>query len=158
MPTHFPRRRFLAAALAGLAAPLALVPPVLAQSADDPVDTVKALFAKRSQAPDAPFMSARLKRLFAAQRHRARTADGPLPGLDFDYLCNCQEEEDNWRQTLRYEVNGRTDRTAKVIASFKNYEQRQTTFSLVKENGKWLIDEIHSQGSDPMSRLLQMRD
>uniref|UniRef100_UPI0013DD6CEB hypothetical protein n=1 Tax=Stenotrophomonas maltophilia TaxID=40324 RepID=UPI0013DD6CEB len=62
----------------------------------DPIDTVKALLATTQEAREAAFLSTRLKRLFATQRQRARRADGPLPGLDFDFRCNCQEEEDNW--------------------------------------------------------------
>lgn len=152
------RRQLLALSASGLCTVLAATSPLLAQSATDPVDTVKALLATTQEAREAAFLSARLKRLFAAQRQRARRADGPLPGLDFDFRCNCQEEEDNWKQTLRYAMAARAERTARVTVTFKNFEEREATYSLVLENGKWLVDDIQYQGGEPISRTLQRRE
>lgn len=152
------RRRMLAFSLSGLAAAIGGASPLRAQSATDPIDTVKALLATTQEAREAAFLSARLKRLFAAQRQRARRADGPLPGLDFDFRCNCQEEEDNWKQTLRYAVAARTERSARVTVRFKNFEEREATYSLVLENAKWLVDDIQYQGGEPISRTLQRRE
>ncbi|QCI63274.1 DUF3828 domain-containing protein [Phreatobacter stygius] len=152
------RRRALALSLAGLTAAIAAPSQLRAQSATDPIDTVKALLATTQEAREPAFMSARLKRLFAVQRQRARRADGPLPGLDFDFRCNCQEEEDNWKRTLRYTIAARTERTARVTVKFKNFEEREATYSLVLENGKWLVDEIQHQGGEAISRSLQRRE
>uniref|UniRef100_UPI0013DB14E2 hypothetical protein n=1 Tax=Streptococcus pneumoniae TaxID=1313 RepID=UPI0013DB14E2 len=64
------RRQVLALSVSGLATALAAASPLLAQSATDPIDTVKALLATTQEAREAAFLSTRLKRLFATQRQR----------------------------------------------------------------------------------------
>lgn len=152
MTAPFSRRGALALPL------LAFVGPVAAQAPGDPIDAVKDFYARANDRNDSRFMSRRLAGLFAAQRRRARRMDSPLSGLDADYLCGCQEEEDNWKATLRYELVSRTERAARVLVKFKNFDERQATFSLIVENGRWTIDDIHHAGGEPHSRLLQRRD
>lgn len=152
MTSRLPRWSVLALALAAGS----IMPPVAAaQSAITPLDTVKALYAKARQAPDAPYMSARLRELFAAQRERAAARGTPMPGLGFNYLSLLRDDEGNWRRTLRYDEGRRVNRTAQVVARFTNAAPRRTTFTLIFENGRWLIDDIAPDNSQPMSQLLQ---
>lgn len=160
MTLHPSRRCFVFAGAAGLA--LAARPAWSEAGAESPVDTVKALYAKPANAPDAPFLSRRLKRLFAAQRARARRTSDVLAGLDFDYSCGCQDYDETFKQTLRYELARLTPRTAQVTAHFGLFGAPRTiVYSLVKENGRWLIDDITGSagpGADwRMSRLLRTR-
>ncbi|MCZ0735806.1 DUF3828 domain-containing protein [Phreatobacter sp. AB_2022a] len=160
MTLQLSRRDFVFGGAAGLA--LTAGPAWSAASAESPVDTVKALYAKPVGASDAPFLSRRLKRLFAAQRARARRTSDVLAGLDFDYSCGCQDYDEAFRQTLRYDLAGLTARTAQVTAHFGLFgASRAIVYSLVKENGRWLIDDIAGSagpGADwRMSRLLRTR-
>lgn len=131
-------------------------------SAAEPVDTVKALYARPQNSADTPFLSARLKRLFAAQRARGRRSGDAMAGLDFDYACSCQDYDDAFRQSLDYAETNRTARSATVTAKFALFGAgREVAYSLIRENGKWLIDDISGSagpGHDwVMSRLLRMR-
>uniref|UniRef100_UPI0013D458A6 hypothetical protein n=1 Tax=Klebsiella michiganensis TaxID=1134687 RepID=UPI0013D458A6 len=80
-----------------------------------------------------PYMSVRLRELFAAQRQRAEARGTPMPGLGFSYLSLLRDDEGNWRRTLRYDVGRRANRTAQVVARFTNAAPRRTTFSLIFE-------------------------
>lgn len=138
-----------AAAIPGLA---------LAQSADDPVATVREFYAVANETNDLRFFTAGLRRLFERQRRRARELDSPLPGLDADYLCNCQEEQDNWKTTLRYEQIARSGAVARVRVRFHNFQDREALFTLNRENGRWLIDDIRHQNGTPWQDLLRRQD
>lgn len=160
MTAKVSRRRFVFGTLAGLA--LTVDPAWSQANAESAVDTIKALYAKPAGAADAPFLSRRLKRLFEAQRARARRTSDVLPGLDFDYACGCQDYDEAFKQTLRYELAGLTPRTAEVTAHFSLFgAPRAIVYRLVKENGRWLIDDIAGTvgpGADwRMSRLLRTR-
>lgn len=154
MTSRLPRRHMLVLVLAAASA---APDKAAAQSAINPVDTVRALYAKAKEAPDAPYMSARLRGLFATQRRRAEARGGaPMPGLGFSYLSLRRDDEGHWRRTLRYQEGPRTHRTARVVARFTNGTPYRTTFSLIFENGRWLIDDIEPENTGPMSQLLQM--
>ncbi|WP_163353386.1 hypothetical protein, partial [Escherichia coli] len=72
MTPDLARRRLLALGLAGFAAAAAPFGPARAEtthfgpSGAEPVDTVKALYGRPQSFADTPFLSARLRRLFAA--------------------------------------------------------------------------------------------
>lgn len=146
-------RRSLLTALAALTPGLAF-----AQSADDPVATVREFYAVANENTDLRFFTAGLKRLFERQRRRARELDSPLPGLDTDYLCNCQEEQDNWKTTLRFDQIARAGTVARVRVRFHNFEDREAVFTLNRENGRWLIDDIRHQNGTPWQDLLRRQD
>ncbi|MFX5622941.1 hypothetical protein ABTE00_22560, partial [Acinetobacter baumannii] len=71
------------------------------------------------------------------------------------YLSLRRDDEGNWRRTLRYQEGPRANRTARVVASFTNGTPYRTTFNMIFENSRWLIDDIELENSEPMSRLLQ---
>lgn len=156
---RLPSRRGIVALALGACGLAALPRMLFAQSADDPVETVKALYAKPQSAPDAPFMTRRLARLFAAQRARARRTSDVLAGLDFDYLCACQDSDEAFKQQLTYGVSDRTAGTATVTARFPLFNaSREVVFRMRRENRRWLVDDIRGTGSNEwMASLLRRR-
>jgi hypothetical protein len=151
-------RRTVVAALAVLPAGWR---PALAQSADDPVATVRSLYARHAGTSDQPFLSARLKRLFDEQIARSRKADEVMPGLDFDYACGCQDHDDGFRLTLRIALVARQGTSAEVVSTFRLFDQDgEIRFDLVHEGGRWLIDDARRPGPDgwTLSHLLQMQN
>jgi len=146
-------RRALGLALSSLA----LAPRMAAaQSADDPVETVRTFFATVNERNEATFLTKEFNRLFARQRRRSREQDSPMPGLDADYLCLCQEEEDGWKNTLRFELVAKADnRVARVRVRFRNFEEREVIYALNRENGRWLIDNIEPPGERSWQYRLQ---
>lgn len=151
-------RRTVVAALAALPA---VWRPALAQSADDPVATVRGLYDRRTGTSDQPFLSARLKRLFDEQIARSRQADEVMPGLDFDYACGCQDHDDGFRASVRLTQAARDATSAEVVSSFRLFGQdSEIRFDLVHENGRWLIDDVRQPGTDgwTLSHLLQTRN
>ncbi|QCI63273.1 DUF3828 domain-containing protein [Phreatobacter stygius] len=168
MTSRLARQRMLALVLAGLVAATWRLDTASAEtthggpSSAAPVDTVTALYRKPQGLSDGPFLSARLRRLFAAQRARGHRTGDAMAGLDFNYACSCQDYDDAFKQSLSYAETGRTSRSATVTARFMLFGAgREVTYSLIRENGKWLIDDISGSagpGHDwVMSRLLRMR-
>jgi hypothetical protein len=150
------RRGMLAIASGLLAA--ALPGAALTQSTTDPVDTIRSLYARPQGISDAPFLSRRLAALFAAQRKRSQETDDVMPGLDFDYTCGCQDYDDAFKQTLQIVAGPRTDTRATVLARFRLFHRdTEIAYSLVREDGRWLIDDITGRGENGwiMSELLQ---
>ncbi|WP_439575666.1 DUF3828 domain-containing protein [Phreatobacter sp.] len=154
-----PSRRVM---VAGLAVQAWLVPATpRAQSADDPVATVRGLYGRQQGTSDQPFLSARLKRLFDEQIARSRQADEVMPGLDFDYACGCQDYDEGFRTTLRLTAGTRDAASAEVVATFRLFDQdSEIRFDLTYENGRWLIDDARRTGTDgwTLSHLLQMQN
>lgn len=153
-----PSRRAL---LSGIATLAALPGPALAQSADDPVATVRSLYDRPTGTSDQPFLSARLKRLFDEQIARSRQADEVMPGLDFDYACGCQDHDDGFRTSLRLAQAARDAASAEVVSSFRLFGQDgEIRFDLIHETGRWLIDDVRQPGTDgwTLSHLLQTQN
>ncbi len=153
-------RRTLAAALILVAA------PALAQQAagPDPVAALRAFYAKPERAPVEPFMSPRLRRLYAAQQERSRRSGDVMSGLDFAFACGCQDHDENYQARNRYRLVSRDERTAKVTVTLKIFadqpETQDITYDLALVNGRWLIDDVSGASGDiawVLSRLLQIR-
>ncbi|WP_224368896.1 hypothetical protein [Hyalangium versicolor] len=129
---------------------------VLAQSAKDPVETVRAFYAKDSiRAYE--FYSKRLKGLFVrGDKEVEKRGDGQAL-IDFDFRVNGQDTKDGWEKTLHFELLSREDKSAEVKATFENYTPQEVRYSLVLEKGRWMIDDVHSTGKDTwrLSKLLE---
>ncbi|MCA0319551.1 MAG: YbjP/YqhG family protein [Proteobacteria bacterium] len=158
MTSHSKAFPLLSRRTLGLAVAASALAPrlALAQSATDPVETVRTFFATVNERNERTFLTREFNRLFARQRRRSREMDSPLPGLDADYLCLCQEEEDGWKNTLRFELVAKVDnRVARVRVKFRNYEEREVIYALHFENGRWLIDNIEPPGERSWQYRLQ---
>lgn len=159
------RRSLLAAALA---ATPALAQPAFAQPANaqgaDPIEALRAFYARPQTTPAERFMTPRLKRLYEAQQRRARRTEDVLPGLDFQFFCGCQDNDDDFATRNTYALAGRTERTARIVVTLQLFaaqpETTRLTFTMALQDGRWLIDDVAGRGGVGdwlWSRLLQMR-
>ena len=120
--------------------------PVLAQSTDSPVETVRAFYEKDSMRFYG-FYSKRLKSLFQRDDRRAKRSGG-MGNLDFAFHVDGQDTEDGWKDTLRLKEVSREDKRAEVQVNFKNFTPHELRYSLVREGGQWRIDDVRSVGED----------
>jgi hypothetical protein len=120
----------------------ALSPPALAGEGrqPEPVDIVHAFYAKDS-VHAYELYSERLKKLFAADERRAGGGEGCL---DFAFYVNGQDTVDGWEQTLHLESVRQTKARAEVKATFTSFGPQEIRYDLVREHGRWLIDDARS--------------
>ncbi|WP_224248016.1 DUF3828 domain-containing protein [Hyalangium gracile] len=118
--------------------------PALAQSAQDPVETVRAFYAK-DNIRAYEFYSKRLKGLFVQDQKQSEKT-GEMGSIDFAFHVNAQDTEDGWQKSLRLELLSRKGKRAEVKATFKNFTPQDLRYSLVLEGGRWLIDDVRSVG------------
>lgn len=137
--------------------------PALAQG-PDPVEALRAFYARPQNVPVERFMTPRLKRLYEAQQRRARRTEDVLPGLDFQFFCGCQDSDDDFAPRNTYALASRTERTARIVVTLKLFaaqpETTRLTFTMAQQNGRWLIDDVAGRGGVGdwlWSRLLQAR-
>lgn len=121
---------------------LSLATPAAAQPAGDAVTAVKAIYAA-SDPTKAKVYSKRLQALFDKDAKQAR---GEVGNLDFDFAVNGQDTQEGYRKTLRYETTAAGADKAVVKVRFKNFEPQLLEYALVRENGRWVIDEVRSLG------------
>lgn len=134
LASDLPMRLALALLLALLAA------PALAQSATDPVETVRAFYAA-DDTNAVRFYARRLRSLYERDRKQAR---GEVGRLDFAFHVNGQDTEDDWRRTLALKAVSGTDGEAEVQATFRNFAPQDLRYDLVREGGRWLIADVRS--------------
>jgi hypothetical protein len=116
-----------------------------AQSQADPVAFVQGLYRgyepgrKPLQLEKQPF-SLRMRKLFAAD---AVYAQGEVGRLDFDPIVNAQD----WKLSgLKVTLVSKSDDVGAIVdAAFNDLGSKERIrFTLVRENGKWVIDEIQA--------------
>jgi hypothetical protein len=117
-------------------------PAVAAESSafSDPVAVVRA-FYDRDSIRAYEFYSSRLKRLFIED---VRRSGGDMGNLTFAFHVNAQDTETGWEQTLKVELVKREKSRAEVRATFQNFRPQDIRYTLVREKGKWLIDDARS--------------
>jgi hypothetical protein len=129
-------------------------PATSAAAGQGPVELVRALYARDSvRAYD--LYSARLRALFEADE---RAAEGGTGNLDFAFHLCGQDASEGWEQTLAFELVGRGERHATVRVTFVSFkEAHELHYALVREKGRWLIDDVRSFGSQRwvLSRILK---
>ena len=123
---------------------LLLPAPLLAQSAENPIDTVKAVYADESREVESKLYSKRLNALYAAADRNSKKLNQPVSGLDFDPTADGQDTEDNFKKTLRYTLLTSNEQAAQVRANFKNFKPVALVYRLVKEDGAWKVDDIRT--------------
>jgi hypothetical protein len=90
------------------------------------------------------FMSVRLRDLFAA--YEANASQDEVGAIDFDPFINAQDYSISDVTIVSETIDG--DR-ATVVAAFTNFDRRdELTYSLVREDGTWKIDDIESKNGD----------
>lgn len=132
-------------------ATLASLPMAAAQASPDEADAfVRALYASYSDSDDAdPWSGAQVwsRRMNALiERDRALAADGDLPYLDADPICNCQDWENlSVRSVALSPV--RADGSVEATVRFINAREDQTSLlKLVREAEGWRVDDVMNPG------------
>ncbi|TXN06408.1 DUF3828 domain-containing protein [Methylobacterium sp. WL103] len=126
-------------ALAALAL-VCLANPAAAQSATDPVETVRAFYAKDDTGA-VGFYAKRLRALYERDR---REAGNEVGRLDFAFTVNGQDTEANWQKTLKLVALSDDHERAQVQATFRNFTPQDLRYDLVREDGRWLIADVRS--------------
>jgi hypothetical protein len=140
-----------------LAAVLLLAVPASALAGEgrpsEPVDVVRAFYAKDSYRAY-EFYSQRLKKQFVDDDRRAGGEEGCLC---FAFYLNAQDTVDGWEQSLQLDAVRKTKTRAEVKATFTNFGPQELRYDLVREHGRWLIDDVRSVVGKTwvLSRILQ---
>ena len=117
-----------------------LASPAMAQSPTDPVETVRAFYAK-DDSNAVQFYAKRLRALYEKDR---KEANGEVGRLDFAFQVNGQDTEDDWAESLKLKALSVAEDRAEVQALFKNFSPQELRYDMVKENGTWLITDVRS--------------
>ncbi len=128
------RRAVLTLALALLTA------PALAQSATDPVETVRAFYA----ADDINAVRFYARRLRALYERDQREAKGEVGRLGFAFPVNGQDIEPGFAKSLTLAPLANDGDRAEVRATFRNGGPQELRYSLVREAGLWRIANVRS--------------
>ncbi len=142
------RRITLASALALLAA------PVHAQD-QGPQQLVRRFYRPGFDELQMP-MSRTLRQLVSAALERSRRLDEPVAGLDFAWTTGSQDGDGEIERTLVIRTVVQTLGNAVVEARFRDPRPQVVQYRVVKEEGRWVIDDIEYPGSrQRLARLLQ---
>ena len=129
------RRRAILALALGL-----LAGPVLAQSATDPVATVRAFYA----ADDINAVRFYAKGLRVLYERDQREAGGEVGRLGFAFHVNGQDTEPGFAKSLTLAPLSNEGDGAEVRATFRNGGPQELRYSLVREAGTWKIANVRS--------------
>ncbi|HXP04446.1 MAG TPA: DUF3828 domain-containing protein [Stellaceae bacterium] len=129
-----------------------------AQSQADPVAFIRAIYASYERDKLAAWFdrtySARLRQLIDADQKSAKAA-GDAGKFDWDPIINAQD----WKLTdIKVALVSQAGDRAVVDAAFHNLgSDQQMRFDLVRENGKWAIDDIAAVNKPrwSMSKILE---
>ncbi|GJE61496.1 YbjP/YqhG family protein [Methylobacterium trifolii] len=114
--------------------------PAAAQSATDPVATVRAFYAA-DDIDAVRFYARRLRTLYARDR---KEAAGEVGHLGFAFHVNGQDTQDGWQKTLALKALSAEADTAEVQATFRNFTPQDLRYDMVREDGRWLIADVRS--------------
>lgn len=128
------RRAVLALAFALLAG------PAFAQSATDPVETVRAFYA----ADDINAVRFYAKSLRVLYERDQREAKGEVGRLGFAFHVNGQDTEPGFAKSLALAPLSNDGERAEVRATFRNGGPQELRYNLVREAGAWTIANVRS--------------
>ena len=147
------RRFFLSGALALAAGPAIAQSQPQAQSA--PLALVRRFYAPGFDEVSMP-MSKALRKLFLAAKARSDRDEEPVAGLDFAWTLGAQDAEDGWQKTLAFRTIVQTLGNAIVEVRFRNGSPQVLQYRVVKEDGRWVIDEIeYLTAREKLSKLFE---
>ena len=138
-------KSLMALALLTLAA-LVAAPPAQAQAQTqaEPMALVKSFYVANFNDEKMP-LSARLAKLLDAAIANSKKINSPVEGLDFAWTMNAQDAEDGWEKSAKISETKRQDDRATVRALFRNNKRdNELLFDMVREGGKWKVDDISS--------------
>ncbi len=115
-----------------------------AQSATDPVETVRAFYAK-DDINAVRFYANGLRRLFERDQ---REAKGEVGRLGFAFHVNGQDTEPGFSKSLTLTPLVVEADRAEVQATFRNGSPQELRYSLLREGGLWKIADVRSLRKD----------
>jgi hypothetical protein len=87
-------------------------------------------------------------------RKDQQLAKGQVGVLDYDPICDCQDDADI--QNVSVSESSATSQRAKVVAKFKNGRRKvSVVFDLVLEGGEWKIYDVHGSLGGSLRKLLE---
>jgi hypothetical protein len=130
----------------------------LCQSLDEARTFVQRLFQGYEHgSPD--YLGPQARRIFSPRllgliRRDERLAHGEVGELDGDPICDCQDSADLGQ--VRVEVEDAGPGRARAHVRFVlQTEPRRATFDLVSAGGHWRIDDVHTNDTPSLVRLLE---
>jgi hypothetical protein len=117
-----------------------------ARAADDAtiIKLVKELYDANLVRDAEPF-APRLLALQEAAMAKSMELNEPVSGLDFDYVVNGQDYEENTHSSATFEVISKSDTKAEIKVTFNNGGPQELRYDVVPgEDGLWWIDEVRS--------------
>lgn len=139
-------RRFVLTALAALVVSGPLAAQGAAPAAADPVAFVRSLYASLGRPAEDGNFSVRLAALRAAAMAKSRELDEPVAGIDFDFRIDAQDHEPGTARSVRVDLIRAEGDRAEVRARFRNGGPQELRYTLVREGGRWVIDEVTYTG------------
>lgn len=108
----------------------------LAQTSDDPADTVQLIYNTEDKEHSARLWSPRMKALWVKQD----SLEYGVAALDFDYKSDSQ---DPGVRDLKIAVIHKLDTDAEVRVTFNEYgDSFEMRYDLVRYNEAWVIDDV----------------
>jgi hypothetical protein len=128
----------------------------LAQTSDDPTDTVRVIYNTKGTEHAAQFWTPKMQALWAKQ-NKLGYAEG---ALDFDYKYDSQDPD---VQDLKIAVIHRLETDAEVRVTFNQLgKPEELRYDLVRYNGAWVIDDVRKVAGhdDPwaLSEILKLNN
>lgn len=154
------RRTLLALGLAAAAAPAAAQTDPARQLAravaqEPGLRLVRTFYAPGFDARRIPF-ARRLRPLVESVVARSRREEAPVAGLDFGWTIGAREAEEGFERTLALRTLAQTIGSAVVEARFRNGRPQVVQYRVVREEGRWVVDDIeYVTGREKLSALLQ---
>ena len=142
------RRLFVTGALA-----LAAV-PAFAQQDHGPQQLVRGFYRPGFEELKMPASRA-LKQLIAAALARSKKDDGPVAGLDFAWTTFSQDMVEDIERSLVVRTIAQTLGNAVVEVRFRDPRPQLIQYRVVKEEGRWLVDDIeYPAAKERLTKLL----
>lgn len=93
-------------------------------------------------------------RLLYLIRRDERLAHGEVGELDGDPICDCQDSADLTQVQVEVEAAGPGRARARVRFVLQT-EPRQATLDLIAVRGRWRVDDVHTEDTPSLARLLE---
>jgi Protein of unknown function (DUF3828) len=115
--------------------------------------------SERSPPWRAPHRDRLFSKRFAAlwatdERYGAATRD--MGNIDHDPFIAAQDHEDDVLRDLAIDVVERKGDSAEVRARFTNFGPVDVRFTVILEDGRWLIDDIHNRMEGAVYSVAEM--
>jgi hypothetical protein len=129
----------------------------------EPLELVRSFYVADFD-QDAMPLSRRLETLRARAEEVSMQFGAPMAGLLHDWTLGPVDPDnppgDGWQETVRVVESGRGKDRVTVVATFiaqsDGRDREEVRYLLLREGGRWVVDDIHYQaGGETLSALLE---